>query len=722
MKLRLNITNILVLLFAISVSACNDSGSTVNTNTQDEATPTSNVSPNTISTSGGSISISDEKSPIYGAKIEIADKTISQSENITIAYQDALPGPLNEQALALEAKQVSKVLIVERTGSIDFAKTVNVTIPYDKTLLPDTAIPVVVYWDPVSQSYSPIAIHSIDREKGTITFFTAHASKYVVLTLNNLNSSTTPDMSQFNYDVGFVPADDSFFVHNFGSYDAPGGNCFGMAAYAGWYQHNKKTFKNKGLRSLYLEGDANKEEDDQIARELIARVYQAGDQKAHIAALTAANDLNLDRVEKERFIALSLIQQLIITQQAQILAMGVSGPTGYTDGHAVTVYAYDSVTNNFSYYDNNFPGEVVTVSWDWNNGFGSNTKNKAYDVYAFAAFNSAYSSNTLETLFNEAENGFSVSHYPQITLTTPSVSTNTANTYEASSADNIQIKGSVPRPDNTINSQAQRYVHVYLNGVHTQNVYLVNQNDNSFSIDIASLPNPTGTDVMLFVSENINAWDGGFHAFKEFTLKIQDQTFFSNLGFEAGNFSSWSSVRFTWNAPEGSPDDVIPSDKSEIVSNLTDGHDPIATDLQVPLYGQYAARVNNSDNDYHISKITQTTIVPQATNPVVRFYWAAVLEDPEHDPADQPYVDIKLVDSTLGSTLYTKRFYSNDPSYSGWVTYNDASSGSIWRSIPWQLVEIPVGQYTGHTLLLTVEAADCALGGHGGYVYVDSTE
>lgn len=125
----------------------------------------------------------------------------------------------------------------------------------------------------------------------------------------------------------------------------------------------------------------------------------------------------MDRELQERFIALSIIQQLVVTKQAQILAMGISADTEnrFVDGHAVTVYDMMEIKKKF-YYDNNYPGEVVSVPWDWNNGFGLNTKNKQYDDYAFASFNSAYSSATLENLFDAAESGFDVSHYPKLLL------------------------------------------------------------------------------------------------------------------------------------------------------------------------------------------------------------------------------------------------------------------------------------------------------------------
>ena len=665
-----------------------------------------------ITETGGSVAVQSANSPIYGAKAVIEGETLVKPETITIAYEDTLPAPLNADATALGAKQISKVLILSRTGTTDFGKSVSITMPYDKSLLPDNAIPIVVYWDEASSSYSPIAIRAIDRKNGTITFLTAHASKYVVIFLDHLFGSESPDHTLYSTNTGFDPAVDSFFVHNFGSYDSPGGNCFGMAGYSAWYFHSKKSIKGQGLRSLYKEGNLNKEEDDQIARELIARVYQAGDQKAHIEALNEANDLGLTRELEERFIALSIIEQLIVTKQPQILVMGIGGFFNWSDGHAVTVYGYDGSTKKFLYYDNNYPGEVVSVPWDWENGFGTNTKNKKYDVYAFASFNSAYSPETLNAFFNAAESGFPVSHYPKIAITDPIESASTPNTFEVAGEDNIVVKGNVARPADADNKSAQRYVHVYVNGVRDTNEYLINQSNNTFEISISKLPNPTGTDIMLLVSENKKSWAGGFHAFKQFRIRVANQSFLKNLGFETGDFSGWMSERHVW----GGSQQVTPSDKSTVLSAV--GFDPIASDLPTPLFGKYIGRVNNIDNGYHISTLSQTAVVPKAKNPVIKFYWAAVLEDPQHDPTEQPYVDISLEDQTKGVILYKKRFYSNDPSYSGWKSYQ----GGQLKSIPWQLVEIPVAQYVGDTLLLKVEAADCARGGHGGYAYVDAEE
>ena len=270
----------------------------------------------------------------------------------------------------------------------------------------------------------------------------------------------------------------------------------------------------------------------------------------------------------------------------------------------------------------------------------------------------------------------------------------------------------MPRAASAKNPNAQRYLHVYINGTRFCSALPVSSANDSFSAPIAKLPNAAATDVMLLVSESPKSWAGAFTAFKQFKLRVANQFFFSNFGFETGGFDHWTSERHVW----GGGGSVVPSDKSTVVAS---GHfDPIATDLSTTLFGKWAARINNQDNDYHISTLTQTAVVPSAKNPVVRFYWAAVLEDPQHAPADQPYVEVTVDNRTKGITLYRKRFFSNDPGYTGWKSYQ----GGQWKSIPWQFVELPAGDYVGDSLVLKVEAADCALGAHGGYAYLDAEE
>lgn len=661
-------------------------------------------------------------SPIAGAQVAVPADAVAQSDSITITSEDALPLAVNADVTAAGYEQLSKTMVITRTGQADFGQSVEVTIPYDNSKLPAGQTPIVVYLDEDTGSYSPIAIKSIDRTAGKIVFVTAHASKYSVIWIK-VGGTGTIDPSTLTTGVGFDPAVDSFFVHNFGSYEVPGGNSFGMAGYAAWYHHAKKSLKGAGLSTLYKEGNLALEEDDQVARELISRAYQAGDQKAHIKALDNAATLGATDIAAENNVAMTLIQQLMITKQAQLLVMGKGVAGKWTDGQAVTVFGYDGATQRFKYYDTRFPGETVTLPWNPTTGFGVDSKNKEFDVFAFAAFNSAYSSKTLTSLYNAAEAGFPTSLYPKMTISAPAELTAQPGTFEIATDDVVTIKGTVPRPS-TASATAQRWAHVYLNGVRLANAYPLDQSTNNFEVAIGKLPTVAGTDVMVLVSETEKAyagwgsgaaWAGGFHAFKQFRIRVANQFFFQNMGLETGTFAGWVSERHRWGGSSAAPD-FTPSDKSEIIA--TPGFDPIATTLQVPLFGSKAARINNEDNSEHISTLTQSAVVPSGKNPVLRFYWSAVLEDPQHSPEDQPYIEIVVQNKTKGIDLYRKRFFSNDPSYSGWLSFQ----GGDWKSIPWQLVELSVAQYAGDTIELKIEAADCALGGHGGYGYLDVDE
>lgn len=665
---------------------------------------------------GQSVAIASSSSPINGAKVEIgADTLPGDAETITITYQDNLPEDLSPAAAALGGQPISKVLILTRTGTADFGNAVTVTVPYDTSKVLPGSVPIAVVWDESTSSYSPVMISSIDEASGLITFETSHFSKYSILVLDSLAGTTRPASTALTVDVGFTPGVDGFFVHNFGSYDAVGGNSFGMAAYAAWYHKAKKASKGAGLYTLYLEGNLALEEDDLTVRELITRAYQLGSQKAHVLALNKASKMNTDRGLQDWLTGASLISQMTVTKQAQILAMGESdGNNGWKNGHTVTVYAYDGTNKVFKLYDSNFPNEVVLLPWDPKDGFvGTMPKNYKFDRFAFAAFNTAYSSGALSKLFDAVESGWASSKFPKISITSPTELTNVKGTFEVVSDVNVTITGTVPRAADAPNQSAQRYVHVYLNGTKFGNPIVVDNANNGFSIPIAKLPIASGTDVMLLVSESNRSWgEQGFSAFKQFKVRVANSYFFKNFGFETGSFSDWLSETYTWsNATRRNPQD------SAVVET---GFDLIATDLPKTLFGARAARINDQANGAHISSMTQKAVVPTAANPVIRFYWAAVLQDPNHDPDEQPYVDVTVTNKTKTSLppLYTRHFYSNDPNYTGWKPYQNGS----WKSIPWQLVEIPVAAYIGDEIEVKVVAADCQPTGHGGYVYLDTEE
>ncbi len=140
-------------------------------------------------------------------------------------------------------------------------------------------------------------------------------------------------------------------------------------------------------------------------------------------------------------------------------------------------------------------------------------------------------------------------------------------------------------------------------------------------------------------------------------------------------------------------------------------------------YGSYSGRVNNQDNNYHFSTLSQTVAAPTGiTN--IYFAWAAVLEEPTngvgHDGV-YPNFSISLFDNTTSTSLYNKQFDVSNAS--GFVTWHigavEGGGNGVWRYSDWQIVALNAAGLDGDSLTLTVLASDCGLGGHGGYAYVD---
>lgn len=198
------------------------------------------------------------------------------------------------------------------------------------------------------------------------------------------------------------------------------------------------------------------------------------------------------------------------------------------------------------------------------------------------------------------------------------------------------------------------------------------------------------------------------------------QADFINGGFEDGTFSGWTATT-TRNGVNFTPI------KSAVVSTGYDYY----SNYQLPMvaYGNYAGRVNNADNNLHISTLSQTAVW---TDDHIYFAWAAVLEEPGnnvvHTNAQAPNFSIKLRDNTTGTDLYSVSFsvYNPPPGISwkpgrkgGLSGGSTVDTNSTWYFNDWVIVDLDTSAVKGHSLTLSVSAADCSLGGHGGYAYVD---
>jgi hypothetical protein len=495
---------------------------------------------------------------------------------------------------------------------------------------------------------------------------------------------------------------DGFFHPNYGTYDSPGGNGFGMANFSGWYYGNKKDLDGTGLYEKWIEGDPNLWQDDSTAREVIGRSFMASSQSWSFLWYLTTYALGANET------TLMIITAMAVTGEPQTLLL-----RGKNWGHAVTAYKFE---NNIWYiYDNNYPGEVVSLDYSMLTGFQNYSKEGGYPsaitAYGFDAWATFFKDEDFEFIYDGAENGWPESTFVQINVEEPLPDQN--DVLVASQADHVTITGTTTGGE----VPATHLIWVlngYMGDVNQHIVPL--ESDGSFSFTIPALPNAINTLTLIATdyAGNVNrVGPRAYNGYKEYSLRVQGQSLFSNIGFESGDFTGWDHETHTWQ--DTTPGSFTP-EKSEIVGQ---GNDPIAgAEISMVYFGNSAARVNYSDGGYQISTISQTATVPDMINPTLEFYWAAVLEDPSHAADFQPYVDIIVTDDSTGSEIYHKHFYSNDPSYSGWISL----LGGSWKGIPWQKVQFDMSNSIGNVVTIRVEAADCGLGAHGGYVYVDGIE
>ncbi len=660
-----------------------------------------------VHSNGAEVEVEKEGSPILGVKVIVPENAVDSGDEVKVYIdsEEVLPGALDSNA-----SRASRVIVLTKDSGYKFLLPVTVTMPYDDSQMDSDDIPLVLYWDEESGKYVAVGVKDIDTVNKLITFTTIHFSKFVVVGVKGLGSALADAGSVFwttSGLTGFMPDTDGFFHPNFGSYDSPGGSGIGMAGFAQWYYVFMKDEDGNGLFDKHREGDPARWEDDTTIRELISRAYVSSSRIW--SQLWTQSTYKLDKEKTGKL----FISAMKVTKAPQTMLL-----TGQNFAHAVTVYGYEHGTPNGTFYvcDSNFPGEVVTLKWNRTDGFFDYSKAAAYpaiEQYGFDAYSTIFSLKEFGALYQGAQSGWDASKFQNIAITAPALDAN--GTAVVSDPDNITITGTVSG-----GSKAARYLVYNVNGADGLGGRLVTLGSNgSFSFTIPNLPRSTNSIMMITTDDERDARrrvPSAYAGFREILIKVQGQNFFTNLGFETGDFTAWAYETHVWPGEYDYGQDLYWIQSILGVSDPDDLTDPHFPSIQKVYKGDYSAQLNDTNGMYHITTFTQSATVPtNVANPELRFYWAAILEQPYHTM--EPYIDIVVTDDTSGQTLFTQYFSTSDTSYSGWIW-----DGGYWYAIPWQTVIVPCAAVKGHQITLKVTAADCGWGGHGGYVYLDGEE
>jgi uncharacterized protein YfaP (DUF2135 family) len=406
-----------------------------------------------IGSMGGTVQVADSSSPLNGLRIDVPQASASEPIQFDVSYSDIS----SISGLPAGASVVSKLISIDTSGSAVFnkykmfEKPIEVTLPYDSSIVSDDNSPVRFYWyDSETGKLDSAGFLSEDRSARTITFLTGSFSDFVAIR-TMLDTAGSAWGMNFNVNTGFLPARDGWFIPNYGSYLTPGGMCLGMVSYAKWYYGQIGT----GLEDKYVEGVPSEWRDDNTAIQLAART--------HLATSGIWDSLTQEEQDwakaNAREVALSWISGMMVTGEPQLIGLKArtNNGTWLSYAHAVMAYAYKD--GKFEIYDPNFPGTTPgdamrEIPFTYQDGFTetyvsgtTRASSLVFNIFYHAGSKLSSTPDDYKGLYDSAQSGFKDSSvFPTVTLTdiaTSPVGTTPVDTNSDGMRDTTEAKATI---------------------------------------------------------------------------------------------------------------------------------------------------------------------------------------------------------------------------------------------------------------------------------------
>lgn len=194
-----------------------------------------------------------------------------------------------------------------------------------------------------------------------------------------------------------------------------------------------------------------------------------------------------------------------------------------------------------------------------------------------------------------------------------------------------------------------------------------------------------------------------------------------NLDFEFGDFSNWACQAGIVD-PGGNlilnPTPPIPG-RHTIIPAATAGQDPYGFFPQnCPNGSGFSVKLGNNGGNHQAESISYTYNIP-ATLTVFSmiFHYAVVLQDPNHQPWEQPRFRARIIDMTTNLPIPCVDFdFIASASLPGFLP-SPLGGGVVYKD--WTPITINLSGYIGKTIKLEFITNDCVFTAHFGYAYVD---
>lgn len=199
-----------------------------------------------------------------------------------------------------------------------------------------------------------------------------------------------------------------------------------------------------------------------------------------------------------------------------------------------------------------------------------------------------------------------------------------------------------------------------------------------------------------------------------FTAFGQTQNSCPNSNFNLGNFTGWEGYYGDfWNP---SIYNGFASTRHTIIKA------PAIMDINtcnqlnpVPPGEEYSLRLGNEGVGAEAEQIRYSINVTEETSLFI-YKYAVVLENPNHDPDEQPRFTIEVTD-IYGSLIDSACFYYYVYAHKGIPTWHSCGE-VVWKD--WTTVGIDLMAYIGQTVTIKFTTRDCSEKGHFGYAYLSA--
>ena len=128
-----------------------------------------------------------------------------------------------------------------------------------------------------------------------------------------------------------------------------------------------------------------------------------------------------------------------------------------------------------------------------------------------------------------------------------------------------------------------------------------------------------------------------------------------------------------------------------------------------------SVRLGNWNTGSEAESITYQYFVDPDETPILVFKYAAVMQDPNHTPEEQPHLKLEILDESNNLVdSYCGAFDFIASSSLGW---NQSNNGVLWKD--WTAVGLDLSDYKGQTVRIRFTNYDCKRTGHYGYAYIN---